>query len=514
MKKIATLLFTCLCSLFVNAQSDGTLDPTFGTGGLVTTDNSNNNNDDGNDLLLMADKSMIVGGTSTVSGTDISLCSYKSSGILNASFGTGGKLLLDIDNGSNDYLNALALDSGQMIVGVGYSFIGPDEYIIVFRMGADGSLDNTFGTNGIVKLNPAVINIAYDVAIQTDHKIVLTGSVDDGLTPLKALIIRLNEDGSYDGSFGDAGVWEGSPDPAYDVETYSIALQADGKMLIGGYHNVNGDDQFAVGRILPGGSMDVSFGGGDGWIVKNLTTSTNDIIHSIAVQDDGRILMAGESNGQVAISRINSDGTDDAGFALNGTFIDPLLANDDVLYSVIIQPDEMILAAGDGSIDDNVDFLLLRLTTDGALDNNFGSGGIVYTNFNGSNDYAHSVLLQADNKIVAAGSAFSGYYTDFALARYGTGFTEISNHDVTPQIEVYPNPSDGNCIIRIAGMEDVKLLYEIKDLSGRKIISAAIPARRHDFLLNMKDQAAGMYVVELKDEWKQEIVAREKIVIR
>jgi uncharacterized delta-60 repeat protein len=342
---------------------------------------------------------------------------------------------------------------------------------------------------------------------------VIAGSVDDGLTPIKALIIRLNEDGSYDGAFGDAGVWEGSPDPSYDVEGYTVALQADGKILIGGYHDVNGDKQFAVGRILSGGSMDVSFDP-DGWIVKNLTNTGSEIVHSVAVQNDGKILLAGESNGEVAISRLNSDGTDDAGFADNGTFIDPLMANDDLLYSVIVQPDDMILAAGGGSIDDNVDFLLLRLTADGILDATFGTNGIVYTNFNGSNDFAHSVLLQADDKIVAAGSAFNGYYTDFAVARYGTGFTGISNHNDNPQISVYPNPSEGNCVIKIINSGSGKIIYEVTDITGRKLISGVIPETEHTLSLEMNHQPAGIYFAELMDESKQLIIAREKIVIR
>jgi len=315
------------------------LDVTFGTGGIVTVDN-NNNTDDGNDLVLMADKSMIVGGTSFINDPDFSFCSFTSSGALNTSFGTGGKLIWDIENGSEDHLNALALDSNQKIVGAGYSFIGADEFIVVVRIHADGTPDSTFGTNGVVKLNPVIINKAYDVAIQPDNKIVIGGYVDDGLTPEKALLIRLNEDGSYDGAFGDNGVWEGSPDPSYDVEGFSVALQPDGKILIAGYQDVNDDYQFAVGRILSGGSMDVSFTP-DGWIVKNLTINNRDIVHSVALQSDGKILLAGESNGEVAISRLNTDGSDDVDFADNGTFIDPLLANDDCLYSIILQPDSV-----------------------------------------------------------------------------------------------------------------------------------------------------------------------------
>ena len=494
------------------SQSDGTLDATFGTGGIVTVDN-NGNTDDGNDLLLMADKSMIVGGTSFINDPDISFCSFTSTGALNTSFGNGGKFTWDIENGSKDFLNAIALDSNQQIVGTGFSYNGFNESIIVVRLHSDGTPDSTFGNNGIVKLTPAVTNEAYDVAIQPDNKIVIGGYVADGLTPVKALIIRLNEDGSYDGSFGDNGVWEGSPDPSYDVWGYSIAMQPDGKILLAGYQDVNDDDQFALGRILPGGSMDVSFTP-DGWIVKNLTINNADIAHSIALQSDGKILLAGESNGEVAICRLNGDGSDDLDFADNGTFVDPLLANDDILYSIILQTDGRILAAGGGSIDDNVDFLLLRLTTDGVLDSTFNTDGIVYTNFNGSDDYAHSILLQTDNKIIAAGSAFASYWTDFAVARYGSSATGLNNNEHHPYAVVSPNPSDGNFIIHIEEFDKSEISYDVMDIAGRRLINGVLPEGDHTLSLKMNGQPAGIYFAELKSISNPMIMAREKIVIR
>jgi uncharacterized delta-60 repeat protein len=156
----------------------------------------------------------------------------------------------------------------------------------------------------------------------------------------------------------------------------------------------------------------------DGWAVKNLVTPGYDVVRSVAIQPDGKILLAGESNGEIAVSRLNIDGTDDVSFASSGTFKDALDANDDVLYSVILQSDGNILAAGGGSINDNVDFLLIRLTTDGQFDPTFDVDGVVYTDFLGSNDFVHSMLLQPDGRIVAAGSAFNYYWTDVAVSRY------------------------------------------------------------------------------------------------
>ncbi len=125
------------------AQSDGTLDPTFGNGGLVTADN-NGNTDDGNDLLILPDKNMLVGGTTSAGNDyDFSITSFAADGALNSFFGTDGKLVLDIAGGSDDYLSALALDSNLKIVGAGYSKTGPTIYMVVIRFDALGEMDTT-----------------------------------------------------------------------------------------------------------------------------------------------------------------------------------------------------------------------------------------------------------------------------------------------------------------------------------------------------------------------------------
>src|SRR6188768_3026276 len=115
LQKIFLPLSLCFFSTVTFAQSDGTLDPNFGTGGISTADN-NNNNDEGNDLLLLPENRIMVAGTSVATDNDFSFCEFTSSGSLFSAFGNGGKLLWDIENGSDDHLNALALDSDLKVV--------------------------------------------------------------------------------------------------------------------------------------------------------------------------------------------------------------------------------------------------------------------------------------------------------------------------------------------------------------------------------------------------------------
>ena len=508
MKKLLLIQLLCICFTSIYAQSDGTLDPVFGTGGLVTVDNGET--DDGSDLVIVPDKGILMGGTSNVGGYDFSFCMFTSDGQLNSSFGSGGKLILDIDNGSYDVCYAVALDNSQRIVAAGYSYINGSEHMTVVRMDGDGNLDPTFGGDGIVLLNPDSSNIAFDVLVQPDNKIVVGGYVWDGSTPIKAMIIRLDEDGNYDGGFGDNGVWQGSPDPLYDMKGYCLDIQTDGKILIGGSHDINGDAQFAVGRILPTGSMDTDFDV-DGWAVKNVSAGL-DIVHNMAYHPDGKIVLAGEMSGQVVVSRIHKDGTDDLDFADAGTFTDPLLANDDYLYDVILQPDDMIVAVGGGSIDDNVDFLLLRLTTDGVLDPGFDGDGVVYTNFNFSNDFAYSVALQSDLKIVAGGSALNYYWNDFAVARYGEGATGFSNLQGSTTISIYPNPANENCLLEVEPSMDA-LTYTISDITGRLIASGVIPKDKSPMQLKVGSYTPGLYLVEIRNQANSAVMASEKLMI-
>src|SRR5205085_6356209 len=121
--------------------------------------------------------------------------------------------------------------------------------------------------------------------------------------------------------------------------------------------------------------------------------------------------------GTFALARYNSDGTLDATFGSGGKVTTVFGTNGAVALALALQPDGKIVAAG-VTASSTSNFALARYNTNGTLDTSFGSGGKVTTNFSGGNDYARGVAIQADGKIVVAGSSNIGLdWPDFALAR-------------------------------------------------------------------------------------------------
>ena len=239
--------------------------------------------------------------------------------------------------------------------------------------------------------------------------------------------------GDLDPGFGEAGKvttdFAGGFDQAHDV-----AIQADGKAVVVGATNsnpfdINSSDDFALARYEVGGSLDQSFG--DGGKVTTDFADSFDQAEAVAVQDDGKVVVAGvteSGSGDFALARYAPDGTLDQDFG-NGGKVRTDFGGSDLAYALALQSDGKAVVAGFSNIGDpSRDFALARYDTDGTLDQDFGNGGKVRTDFVGGEspdtpDSANAVTIQPDGKIVAAGYADNNQAfasQDFALARYET----------------------------------------------------------------------------------------------
>ncbi|MEJ2694122.1 MAG: delta-60 repeat domain-containing protein, partial [Candidatus Thiodiazotropha sp.] len=179
-------------------------------------------------------------------------------------------------------------------------------------------------------------------------------------------------------------------------------------------------------RYTSSGILDTTFGGG---IVTTSIGIGNTSVASIAVQSDGKVLIAGTSSNKLTnedftIVRYAADGSLDNSFGSGGVLISPLSLDYDYARAIALQPDGKIVVAGtarDGSIDD---FALMRIDSDGTLDTTFGNNGHVLTQVGNGNAYARALALQPDGKILTAGltlGAYSHQYdNEFVLARYTT----------------------------------------------------------------------------------------------
>ena len=184
--------------------------------------------------------------------------------------------------------------------------------------------------------------------------------------------------------------------------SWGIVVQTDGKILVSGMTN----QDFALARYNADGSLDSTFSV-DGKVTTDF--GGNDFGGGVTMQSDGKILMVGESNGNFALARFNTDGSLDTSFDNDGKVTTNLggvgMAG---ASSVVIQSDGRILVVG--SVSDSQghgDFALVRYNANGSLDNSFGSGGKVITDI-GHEDYAADVKVLSDGKILVAGVTWLG----------------------------------------------------------------------------------------------------------
>jgi len=330
---------------------------------------------------------------------------------LDNTFGGDGIVTTDF-SGDYDYGRSVTVQSDGKILVAGDT---NDNFGLV-RYNTDGSLDNSFGNNG--KVNTENFDDAMSVTVQSDGKILVAGvSLDDfGL-------VRYNTDGSLDNSFDNDGKVN-TNFSGYDDYANSVTIQSDGKILVAGltFNSVSGYSNFGLVRYNTDGSLDNSFDN-DGKVNTDFA-GFPDSGNSVTVQSDGKILVAGDTglttndNGyDFGLVRYNTDGSLDNSFDNDGKVTTDFSGYQDFGKSVTVQSDGKILVAGDiGNDSDYSNFGLVRYNTDGSLDNSFGTGG-KYSVDIGDIDFANSVTVQSDGKIVVAGSTDNGNNNDFAVIR-------------------------------------------------------------------------------------------------
>jgi len=398
----------------VRYSSNGSLDTSFGSSGRTTTDFSSSSGDYGQSVSIQSDGKIVVAGyTYNGSKYDFGLARYDSSGSLDSSFGSGGKVVVAIGS-SDDCGMSVAIQSDGKIAVAGYTYNAGNNDFALVRYNSNGSLDSSFCSGGRVTTAIGFSDYGQSVAIQSDGKIVLAGYIWNGSNYGFALV-RYNSSGSLDSSFGSGGKVTSAIGSSNDC-CMSVAIQSNGKIAVAGYTYNGSNWDFALVRYNSNGSLDTSFGSGG-----KVTTdfgSTHDYGNSVAIQSDGKIVVGGYTNngsfGGFALVRYNSDGSLDTSFGSAGKVTGPSGYGS----SVAIEPDGKIVLGGYAWNGDG--FALVRYNSSGSLDASFGSDGEVTTAIGSSDDEGNSVAVQSDGKIVVAGYTYNGSNYDFALVRYNS----------------------------------------------------------------------------------------------
>jgi uncharacterized delta-60 repeat protein len=305
---------------------------------------------------------------------DFAVSRYNSDGSLDTSFGTNGKVTTDFTGGDNTGYSSTVQSDGKVVVaGYARDSTASRNDFALSRYNSDGSLDTTFGTNGTVTTafdpKPNANSSGSSVTVQSDGKILLAGSYGlfTSSNGTDFALSRYNSDGSLDNTFGTNGTvttdFNGKDDSATKV-----IQQRDGKILVAGKaNNSSGDSDFALSRYNSDGSLDTTFGTNG-----KVTTDFNgraDLVTSATLQSDGKIVVVGSANTadpssspinplptdriDYAVSRYNSDGSLDTTFGTNGKVITDFTGGDtaaDSAYAVTVQPDGNIVVIGNNGI--------------------------------------------------------------------------------------------------------------------------------------------------------------------
>ena len=403
----------------VTPAANSALDLSFGSQGKLFGSGGNTA------LALQADgKLLAVGG--------MTLTRFNADGSVDAGFGSGGAVNIVAKGGPLDAMRALALQRDGKIVVAGFTSLptsGLDDDFVVFRFNADGSLDSGFGSGGkvITDFN-GLTDRAQAVMVQPDGKIVAAGNAVLGTVASADqdfAVVRYLPDGTLDPAFGTGGKATLNITGITDIAN-AAALQPDGKIVVVGrtFHDrfgrSEGNPDIGVGRFRNDGSVDTGFGtqgvvridssiAGGVVTVPDFDGADWDDADDVAVHADGRIVIGGYTITagvrRTTIALLTSGGQ------LEGLVASNLV---DEAKGIALQADGKFVVAGNN----NGDFALVRFLGSGALDTSFASGGQLRVDFFGGFDSANDVLVQPDGKIVAVGSASNG-------ASRGTGLVRV-----------------------------------------------------------------------------------------
>ncbi|HLV23424.1 MAG TPA: T9SS type A sorting domain-containing protein [Moheibacter sp.] len=431
------LLFFLFPIFFIQAQSDGVLDESFGDSGYVRT-HIGDLDDEINDFFINEDNSIVTIGRTYKGGGDydFALSKLTESGELDENFGENGiNITTNLPRGIPSVI--IKLNNGKILAGGIYSPQFGSTYAVLVRYNEDGTIDETFAESGKLFLPYTAIRYIRTMQKQEDDKIVIGGYKTLGSNAI-ATIIRLNANGTFDNSFNGTGILN-----LQNSSIEKLIIQQDGKYIVGGGISTN----ISLARINSDGSLDTTFGdnGKVEWDIE-----ADDDFNDFTLSNSGEIFVTGTSivnyDYRTFISKISTNGELDADFGINGSKILSLINYD---YSRSEQPSSIILDPNNHYIYIggyfNTDYssysyngFIAKLNMNGGIVEEFGEDGIL--NFGYTFNRVYKILFDNGGRIIAGGEEEYGE-DDFMQARVITT-TELNTHTIT----ISASPSIGGIV--------------------------------------------------------------------
>ncbi len=418
-----------------DAAVSATLDPTFGVGGRVTSGLPGG----GRALALQSDGKILALSRSQ-------LARFNDDGTLDTTFGTGGVISTAFIGVLGEESRDVAVQSDGRIIVVGYTRASPtvlDYDFAISRYNSDGTLDGTFGENGIVTIDLyGRVDQAHRVAIQADDRIVVGGHAEwlDSSDPFATsetsfAVVRLTASGSLDTTFGADPPFVGTGmQTAFGGRAlaYALAIAPDGKVVLGGRVGSDGADPPAAGlaRWSSNGVADTNedsdpliYLGLDGSGSGTASLGDSNVIEDLIATEDGSLVgvmnntMFGRSRFMLVQFAVPFGTMQNRPPPFAYTDV-PIGPHDDVMTALTRQGDGKFIVVGGVSSAQTVgDFGIVRFNADRSLDASFGTNGVLTIDFFGAADTANDVVVQPDGKIVVLGVARNGTSNGLGLVR-------------------------------------------------------------------------------------------------
>ncbi|MEN8225873.1 MAG: T9SS type A sorting domain-containing protein, partial [Bacteroidota bacterium] len=474
--------------------------------------------------VLQENMKIVLGGI-TYNGNvnNIMITRYNAYGSIDVGFGDNGIKVLQF-GGSDDWLTDIAVQSDGKIVAVGHTTTGGKTQMIALRLNTDGSLDNSFNTNGmtLIDFGPSINSYGMSMGILDDGKIIVSGYVRDSLLSYShTAMCRLTSTGVPDNTFGDYGLI------TYDyLDLFcfpdEMVIHNDRIVLGGVFTNID-FERFAIfsGHYLDG-NIDYDFGN-FGYTSVALQGDATMMGHAagngMCVAPDGKILYTcnqhpGWLENDFAVLRLDQDGGMDYTFGTNGIVVNAM-EEDSYAMDVITQADGKIIACGSYKSPDpgSYDFLIMRYLDNGDLDPDFGEAGtgVVISNVSPEAwlpDRSFNLMFCNMDRLLVSGYAKHDFgNSDFAMACYHTGLNVgIEKPDYSGlTLSIQPNPVREYAKICFQLDHSVRVVTKIFNASGTlvsKISDSFYPEGEHQLQWNSKHLPTGLYVIKMSTDDK------------
>lgn len=445
MARLATALLLAFTGGGALAQ-DGAADPEFGDGifgpGRVVVPFNTGGDDTDTARAVAVDgqgRIVAVGNVTLTSTGAIGVVRLLANGQPDPDFDFNGSTIINIP-GQNVLAHAVDLQDDGGILIAGYVQNDGDRDFLVIRLLANGTLDTGFGNAGMrtIAFNAVAAGSdqAYAITTTATGKIVVAGSAGLTVVTSRMALARLTASGALDITFSN----DGRADFAFSTTSTSdrfhrVAALADDRLLLAGYSDSAGNQDFAVVRVLANGAFDAEFGNidsGRSLVAFDLGGGSADSAFDVDVDPSGSIFVGGTaylSSGEArfAVAKLGDGGVLDATFFGGGRqtiSFEPDDAAYAVCSSIAVQSDGAILLGGQAARPGvSFDFANARLLTNGTLDTSFGSGGRQMLGFDlgGNNTDNGSDMAFAQGRIVMAGGVQrtfnAGADRDFGITR-------------------------------------------------------------------------------------------------